>query len=312
MILVTNAITYVGRSVVRQLVVDQRQVRCLIQPSTRQLPLPKGVPFSAVSAQMRDVPALRAAMQDVTAVIHLTGEEAPGRDRTLEDHPSETACLIEAMRRSEVSRIVYISRLGADAASAYRLFRVRGETEALLVQSGLEATLLQPAITYGAEDAFTNVLAMIAKTVPAFLPIPDPGMSRFQPLLVGDLARCVSDALDRRDLAGKTVQVGGPEHFTIAQMVSALLNVLRVRRVTVRVRMPFVRAASSLLDALFPRNPIPLWMLDIVERGSATDLGSIPRNFGFEPVRFSHGLDYLRRARPWRLDLARYLFDMRN
>jgi NADH dehydrogenase len=220
--------------------------------------------------------------------------------------------LIEAMQQAQVPRIVYVSRLGADSASAYSLFRIRGEAEALLVQSGLESTLLQPAVTYGSEDVFTNVLAMLAKSIPAVLPIPDPGLARFQPLWVGDLARCVAAAVDRTDLVGKSVPIGGPEHFTLEQLVSELLTVLSVRRMTIHVRMPFVRGTSLLLDVLFPRNPIPLWMLDIVDKGSATDLGAVPRNFGFEPTRFSHGLDYLRRTRAWRRDLVRFVLDLRR
>jgi NADH dehydrogenase len=249
-------------------------------------------------------------MQDVSTVVHLIGEEAPGRARTLGEHPDETSCLLEAMHAAGVARIIYLSRLGADAASAYPLFRMRGEAEARVVQSGHEYAIIQPAVTYGADDAFTNVVAMLAKSIPMVLPVPDPGLARFQPLWVGDLARCVSEAVDRDDLLGKCIAIGGPEHFTLQQMVTALLRVLRVGRLTLKVRMPFVRAASSFIDLLFPRNPVPLWMLDIIEKGSATDLGAIPRNFGFEPIRFNRGLEYLRRRRAWRRDLSRFLLDL--
>jgi NADH dehydrogenase len=259
---------------------------------------------------MDDVQALRAALQGVTTVVHLIGEEAPGRARTLDNHPDETAALLRAMQLAGVPRIVYVSRLGADASSAYQLFRVRGETEALVTASEMEFVVLHPTVAFGADDAFTNVIAMLAKSIPLVFPVPDPGMARFQPLWVGDLARCAAAAVDRADLVGKFIQIGGPEHYTLEQMVSELLNVLRVRRLTLPVRMPFARAASSILDALFPRNPIPLWMLDIIEKGSATDLGSIPRTFGFEPMRFSRGLEYLRRRRPWRSELMQFLLDL--
>jgi len=310
MILVTTATTFVGRAVVRRLVADDRTVRCLVQPSARPQALPTGVPFSSVSARMNDVAALRAGMQDVTTVVHLVGEEAPGRVLTLDSHLEETACLLEAMNLAGVTRVIYVSRLGADAASAYQLFRIRGEAEALVTHSGVDYALLQPAITYGTEDAFTNVIAMLAKSIPLVLPIPDPGLARFQPLWVGDLARCVSATVGRDDLFGKSVQIGGPEHFTLEQMVSDLLSMLRVRRLTLHVRMPFARGVSSFIDVLFPRNPVPLWMLDIIEKGSATDLGAIPRNFGFEPTRFAHGLEYLRRRRTWRRDIAQFLLDL--
>jgi NADH dehydrogenase len=259
---------------------------------------------------MDDLPALRAATQGVSAISHRRGEETLSGDETLAAHTDETASVIEAARHSGVPRFIYVSRLGADAASAYELFRVRGEAEAMVVQSGLDYTVLQSAITYGADDAFTNVVAMIVKSVPGILPIPDPGLARFQPLWVGDLARCVATAVTREATIGATISLGGPEHFTLEQMVSELLDVLEVRRMALHLRMPFARAASSIFDVLVPRNPIPLWMLDIIEKGCATDLGSVPRNFGFEPIRFSRGLDYLRRRRAWGGELLHFLFDV--
>jgi NADH dehydrogenase len=249
-------------------------------------------------------------MRDVSTVVHLIGEESLSRCHRFDDHIDETATLIEAMKRAAVPRIIYLSRLGADAASAYEVFRVRGETETQVIRSGLDYTVFQPAVVYGAQDAFTNVLAMVAKSVPAVLPVPDPGLARFQPLWVGDLARCVAIAVGDETGVGSTIAVGGPEHFTLEQMFSELLTVLQLRRIAIPLRMPFARAASSLLDALVSRNPIPLWMLDIIEKGSATDLGSVPRTFGFEPTRFSRGLDYLRRRRAWGGDLMRFLFDV--
>jgi hypothetical protein len=50
-------------------------------------------------------------------------------------------------------------------------------------------------------------------------------------------------------------------------------------------------------------------VLDLIEKGSATDLSAVPRNFGFEPMRLDRGLDYLRRRRPWRRDFVRFLLD---
>ncbi len=118
MILVTNATTFVGRAIVYRLVADGRAVRCLVQPSPRQLSLPTGVPFSVASGQIHDVPAVRAALQDVTAAVHLLGEETLRGEQALEKHPEDTANLLRAMEQADVSRIIYISRLGADSASA--------------------------------------------------------------------------------------------------------------------------------------------------------------------------------------------------
>jgi len=307
MILITGATGFVGRALVHQLVAECREVRCLLRPSQREQRLAMGIPFSTVSASMSDLPALRTAMQDVTAVVHLTGEEDLDREGTMRTHVEDTINLVTAAQEASTRRFIYLSRLGADRASAYPLFRARGEAETIVRESGLDATILRAATIYGPEDMSTNVLVMLAKVIPFVLPIPETGLSRFQPLWIMDLARCIVATLDQDDLIGQTIPLGGPEHFTFEQMVTEVVTAAGVRRRLVHVRVPLVQGGVTLFDALLPRNPVPFWWLDILTVGSATDLVTIPRHFGFEPCRFAQCLDYLRHKRPWRRDLVRLI-----
>lgn len=307
--LITGATTFVGRAVVFRLAGERRQVRCLLCPSDREQRLVTGILFSTVSANMGDLPALRTAMQDVTAVVHITGEKDLRHEGTLRRHVQDTVNLVTAAQEAGVRRFIYLSCLGANRASAYPLFRARGEAEATVRESGLDTTILQAPIVYGPEDTFTNVLVMLAKAIPLVLPIPDAGLSRFQPLWIVDLTACILATLDRDEFIGQTVPLGGPEHFTFEQMVTQLLAAAGMRRRLVRIRMPLMQAAIALFDALLPRSPTPPWWLDLLTMGSATELGAIPRNFDFAPCRFSQCLDYVRRKRPWRRDLVRFVLD---
>ena len=305
MILITNATGFVGRAVVYRLAAERRQARCLLRASRRVQRLPTGILFSTVSASMDDLPALRSAMQDVTAVIHLAGEFDLEQAGPLHSHVQDTANLVEATREVGVRRFIYLSRLGADRTSAYPLFRVAGEAETVVRESELDYTILQTAVTYGPEDAFTNVLAMLAKAIPYVLPIPDPGLSRFQPLWIVDLVRCMEATLERDDLIGQAIPLGGPEHFTFEQLVLVVLAAAGLRRRLVRVRLPFIEGAITLGDTLLPRFPTPSWWLDLLAVGSATDLVTVQRHFGFEPCRFTECVDYLGHKRAWRRDLLR-------
>jgi uncharacterized protein YbjT (DUF2867 family) len=308
LILVTDPTGFVGRNLVRRLVAEGRQVRCLLRPSRHVQQLPKSVGFSAISASLSDPPALRTSMQDVTQIIHLLGEEDPDQQRRIPEHGEDTRNLIEAAEEAGINRIVYVSRLGADRASAYTLFRARGEAEWAVRQSGLQATIVRSAIAYGPDDAFTNVLVLLARAMPVFLPVPAAGLSRFQPIWVEDLARCIVDALDRRDLIGQTVPVGGPDHFTFEQMVTLVLDAAHVRRRLLRVRMPLMGFAMGLANLLLPRNPTPRWWLDLLAAGSATDLTATIRAFGFKPQPFAPSLGYLGEQPHWRRHLLRYVF----
>lgn len=309
MILITGATGFIGRAVVHHLVDAQHNVCCLLQPSRREQKLPAGIAFSTVSASFDDPPALRTAMQGTTAVVHLAREQDFDQAGELSDHVQNTSQLIQAMKDAGVDRLIYLSRLNAERSSAYPLMRIKGEAEALIEESGLDYTILRSAVVYGAEDAFTNVLVMGAKLMPLFLPIPDAGRSRFQPLWVGDLARCITETLERDDLIGQTIPLGGPEHFTLEQMIAEILQVAGMRRLMVHVRIPLIKAAINFFNLFLVRNPTPRWWLDVVAVGSATSLGAIPRRFDFEPCRLADCLGYLEKRRPWRRDFFRFVMD---
>jgi len=306
MILIAGATNFVGRAVARQLAAQDREIRCLVQPSRYQQQLPTDISFSTVSASLTDLPALRTAMQGISVILHLTREEDDPQVRELETHVKGTENLLEAARAAGITRLIYLSRLGATPASAYPLFRIKGEAEVKIDESGFDYTTLRTAVLYGEDDAFTTRLVMLAKMWPLLLPIPDVGMVRFQPLWVEDLARCIVAAIDREDLIGRMVTVGGPEHYTIEQMIRRVLEAAGMRRHLLHISMPLMRTGSDFLGSLFARNPAPTWWLDLAAAGSATELGTIPKHFGFEPGQFARCLSYLRRRRHWRRQFIRH------
>ncbi len=307
MILVTGATNFVGREVVRQLVAQGHEVCCLVETSQFQQRLPTEVTFSVVSASLSDGAGLDQAMCGIRAIIHLTREEERPQERTLRDHVEGTRNLVTAAREAGIPRFVYLSRLGATPASAYPLFRVKGESEAIVAESGLEHTTLRSAVIYGPEDTLTTRLVMLAKMSPLVLPIPNVGMVRFQPVWIEDLASCIVATIGRDDLIGRMIRLGGPEHFTLEQMIRRVLEGAGMRRRLLHVSMPLMRTGERAWENLLIRGVAPSWWLDLAAVGSATDLGTIPKHFHFEPARFAGCLTYLRRSRPWRRLFIRHV-----
>jgi len=309
MILVTGSTNFVGRAVIQRLNQRGYHVCCLVEPSRFEQDLPTDVTFSILSASLEDLPALRKAVEGVEVVIHLTREEERPRERSLTDHTAGTRNLVRAASDGGVSRFIYLSRLGATPASAYPLFRIKGEAEIAVAESGLPHTNIRSAVIYGAEDVFTTRLVMLAKMMPFILPIPDAGMVRFQPVWVEDLARCIVETVERKDLVGRMIPLGGPEHFTLEQLIRRVLEAAGMRRSLIHLSMPIMQSALDGIEAITGGTATPAWWLDLAAAGSATDLGTIPKHFDFEPCRFSQCLTYLRRQRPWRRAFIRHLLD---
>ena len=125
--------------------------------------------------------------------------------------------LVRACEASGVRRIIHISALGAspDSASMYQRSKARGE--ALLLDSGLDATVLRPSVIFGAEDKFLNTFADLQQLLPV---IPLAGsQARFQPVWVEDVASAVLRCLEDTSTVGQIFEACGPEVFTLKQLV---------------------------------------------------------------------------------------------
>jgi uncharacterized protein YbjT (DUF2867 family) len=116
----------------------------------------------------------------------------------------------EAATAAGVKALVHVSAIGADAASASRYGKSKGEGEAAVLAAFPSATILRPSIVFGREDQFVNRFANLIRLLPV-VPIIK-GDAKFQPVYVGDVGKAVVAALaDPGAHGGKTYELGGPE-----------------------------------------------------------------------------------------------------
>jgi NADH dehydrogenase len=151
------------------------------------------------------------AVVNLIAILH--GSEA-AFEKTHVQLPLE---LVRACAAAGQRRIVHVSALGAslDAPSMYLRSKARGE--AVLLDSGLDVTLLRPSVIFGSEDKFLNTFASLQKMFPV---IPLAGSTaKFQPVWVEDVAAALVECLETRETAGQAYELCGPEVFTLKQLV---------------------------------------------------------------------------------------------
>ena len=76
-----------------------------------------------------------------------------------------------------VERLVHISGIGANAASASTYVRARAIGERLVHEQFPTATIFRPSVLFGPDDAFLNRLADMARVMPV-LPLFGSGQTR--------------------------------------------------------------------------------------------------------------------------------------
>ncbi|HVL32911.1 MAG TPA: complex I NDUFA9 subunit family protein [Actinomycetota bacterium] len=281
-VLVTGATGFVGSHIVPALVSAGHEVRTLAR-GARPSSLPAGV--KVFQGSISDARSVRDAVRGVDACVHLVAIIVQRGEQTYQRVNVDGAKnLVRAMEEEGVSRLVHMSALGADAGSRFPYLRSKGEGEAIVEGSSLDWTILRPSALHGSGSGFFRPIVWTMRWMP-FYPLPNGGRTRFQPLWIGDLARCVVRALEGAALKER-VDCGGPQTMTFAEIVRAVMRFLGKKRLLLSVPVwaarPFAWIQSFRKDPLVTGEQLDMVVLD-----NACDPDAIKRAFGVEPAAFA-------------------------
>lgn len=312
MILIAGGTGFIGKALIRRLVEHDYQVRVLIRPSPQSPPLPIGLPVEVALSSLQDERGLSAAMSGVDTVYHLISAEWRGAQANLlQVDIRGTQAIVRSALDAGVKRIIFLSHLGADRASAFPLFKAKAIAESHIRRSGLEYTILRSGIVFGAGDHFTTGLARLFYAFPFFFFIPGDGKNLLQPLWVEDLATCLTWALDNTATHNQTLSIGGPELLTFDVILKELMSVLHVRKGLSYIHPPYLRWLTVLLELIFPNLPTSVYWLDYLAANRTCSLDTVPRIFNLIPSRFAQRLDYLK-GQNWETSLLKGIFHRRR
>lgn len=223
-ILILGGTGFLGRALCGQLQADPTfgDARLLVPSRKRErgkhlFPLPQ---VDVLEANVHDDATLQRLLAGADAVVNLVAI-LHGTPQAFEAaHVGLCQRLAEACAKFGVHRLVHVSALGVPddpgtAPSHY--LRTKSEAELALGMPGLALTVLRPSVIFGAHDRFLNLFAGLQRLFPV-MPLAG-GEARFQPVWVEDVAAAIVRCLADPATAGQTYELGGPDVFTLAELV---------------------------------------------------------------------------------------------
>ena len=262
MILVVGATGSLGGRITRGLLAQGKAVRILARnnpisaelakqgrANTAQSLIEAGA--QAVYGDLKDRASLDAAVRGVDTVITTATATQRGGDDTVPAVDLHgTLSLIEAAKAAGVKRFIYTSAYGSVPGHPVPLFNIKGTCEAALERSGLEYTILWPAIFMEVWIGMVVGMPLMAQQPITLI---GAGDHRHNFVSEADVAAFGIAAVDNPRAANQRIGIGGPASYTWTEIVNAVGGAmgaqLPVRYLPLGSEVPFLPAdVGSMLN----------------------------------------------------------------
>ena len=277
---------FLGRRLVHRLTAEGMTVRVAVRhPDLARIEL-RSMAFdriSVVPADVRDQASVAAAIAGANAVVNTVSAYVEKGGVTFEAvHVRGAEAVAREASAAGVARLVLVSGIGADADSGSPYIRARGRGERMVQQAFPGVTIVRPGAMFGPGDALFGTLADLVRLLP-ILPLIGGGRARLQPVFVEDVAEAVARILADPGTIGRIYELAGPEVYTLRELVTMTLHLMRKRRLLISVPFAVTEIQARLFE-LLPNPPLTTGQVDLLKADNVLS-GTLPgfRELNIQP-----------------------------
>lgn len=305
-IVLFGATGFVGRHLLGRLARDGHPLTVVTRNRARHRELAVIPGVRMVQCDPHDATRIMAVVEGHDVVVNLVGilnERGFGGRGFRQVHVELPRNLVEACKRHGIRRMLHMSALNADRGQSHYL-KSKGEAEDLIrLARHVDVTIFRPSVIFGPDDSFLNRFAALLRISPV-LPLARP-RARFAPVHVGDVAEAFAQALTRRETIGQTLELCGPETWSLIEIVRWIRGQLRLRRMIIGLPDWAGWLQGRVLDFV-PGKPFSsdnfksLKLDSVCNRNDFETLGLRPRSMSRLAPTWLGGGDRQRRLRDYR------------
>ena len=288
-VLITGANGHLGQRLIRTLagrvplraMVRSASAQAQVQGLLDRLPRASEKPLDVqlISGAYDDPETVAEAVRDCSSAVHLVGIIKQGQANTFEQaHVATTRALVQAAEQHQLSRLVYLSIVGAAPDHRNPALATKGQAEQLLLAGSVPSTIYQVPMVLGEGDYASGALAARARSSRA---ITLRASSLEQPIYAGDVVRAVVRGLLDTSGEAQHLTLPGPEQLTrkslIARAGAVVHNVPNIISLPVGLGL----FAAGVLEKLQANPPVTRAMLGVLDHDDCADGAAAQAYLGF-------------------------------
>jgi uncharacterized protein YbjT (DUF2867 family) len=166
--------------------------------------------------------SIRGVAAGCDVVLHMAGIVGESDDATFADvNVGGTANMLAEAELAGVSRFVYVSSLGAPTGKS-DYHASKRDAEKLVRRFTGEWVITRPGNVYGPGDEQISLLLRMVRSPSPVVPRIGDGDQPIQPVWWEDMAAALATAVERADLAGRELDIAGPEVTSQNDLIARL------------------------------------------------------------------------------------------
>lgn len=244
---------------------------------------------------------VRGSAAGCEAIVHIAGivAEDPPNVTFEKVNVEGTRNVVAEARDSGVARLVFVSSLGADrGTSGYHRSKLAGEE---IVRSFDGAWVIcRLGNVYGTGDEVMSVLLRWIRATPV-MPVVGSGDDAFQPMWWEDAGEALARCVERDDLAGRALDVAGPERTSLNDILDRLGRIVGRTPARIPVPTPVIGIGAALADLVGVKLPVNESHLSMLREQSLTESNALQDVLRVDPTGLDEGLRKLADALPEQL-----------
>lgn len=288
-VLISGANGFVGSALCREFLRRGAEVHGMIREQSNTSAMPIAVERHRGSFH-RQADARRvlqeARPQTVIHCAAIVSVGKPNPEKAWRVNVEGTRIFAHAAREAGVTRWVQISSMSAHSENKSVYGSTKFHSEAATRESGIPLTIIRPSLVYSAEPRgiFHKLVSMQRKA--PVLPLVGDGSEPMRPIHVDDLAWLVAEAAEREQAIGKTYDAGGPEEWTLRDMLKATAAAMNKKPRFLPIPLPICRIIAFAGENLLKNPPLTSDNIAGIAQARKPCIDAAQRDLGFAPRPF--------------------------